>query len=237
MKDGEIFSFLEDGVEVVKRGEGGLFALSKPAGILSHPNPGKAGEKCLFRGDYDFKQQAYLVGGERKPVYLLHRLDSATSGVILLSDSLETAKAVRGAFRDCAVEKTYHAIVQGKPGQKRWEDKLLIQKKDGKMGVLVSSRGDVAITDVEVEASEVREGVLLSRVCLRPQTGRTHQLRVQAAHRRNFILGDKQYGDFRWNRELGAKRLYLHASRVAVRYGKLDFEAAVELPEGFLDFF
>ena len=65
-------------------------------------------------------------------------------------------------------------------------------------------------------------GGALSLLSLRPQTGKTHQLRVQTASRGHPIAGDERYGDFRWNRELksdiGLKRMYLHALRMSFRH-------------------
>jgi tRNA pseudouridine65 synthase len=91
------------GVRVVATHECGLIAVEKPDGILSHPNPGEVAEKgaILITGNYSLDEEAFHVrdgkGGIRR-VYLLNRLDSPTSGTLLLSLDEGVADLVRKMF-------------------------------------------------------------------------------------------------------------------------------------------
>ncbi len=234
-------------VQVIAHHPAGLLALHKPEGILSHPN--RAGDrdqsKSLLKADYDLDLQAYLWNGndgEKRQLHLLHRLDSPTSGVILLSLDTQLADQVRTLFAERKVRKTYHALGQEKgPGRNEtWTDKLEVMRRDGKLRVKRSPRGREAITKVTFERQRVGRN-RLSLLRLEPTTGITHQLRVQAAQHGFSIVGDRTYGDFALNRRIGrdkkARRLFLHASQVALKFSwngqSVAFEAESPLPRAF----
>ena len=107
------------GVRVVATHECGLIAVEKPDGILSHPNPGEVAEKgtILITGNYSLDEESFHVrdgkGGIRR-VYLLNRLDSPTSGVLLLSLDVGVADVVRKMFARSQVSKQYVALIRGR---------------------------------------------------------------------------------------------------------------------------
>ena len=232
-------------VEVIAHHEAGLGAWQKPAGTLSHPNRTKDESKSLLQTRYDLDRQAYCwtnEHGEKRQIHLLHRLDSPTSGVILLSFDDKLANQIRDLFATRKVCKTYHALAQekGRGRNDTWKDKLEVGREDGKLRVKKSHRGREAITKVTFERQRVgRNGLSLLR--MEPLTGITHQLRAQAALRGFFIVGDKTYGDFPLNRRIGrdkkARRLFLHATHIALEFswnGKPErFEAESPLPRAF----
>tara|TARA_Y100001968_G_scaffold62260_1_gene53037 strand:+ start:274 stop:1026 length:753 start_codon:yes stop_codon:yes gene_type:complete len=231
-------------VHVIDHHPSGLLALHKPEGILSHPNRTSDRSKCLLEAEYDLDRQIYLWkdnGGERQ-IHLLHRLDSPTSGIILLSCDSQLAEQVRTIFSERRVSKTYHALAQENgPGRNQtWKDKLEVTRQDGKLRVKCSPRGREAITKVHFERQRVgRKGLSLLR--LEPTTGITHQLRVQAARNGFPIVGDRTYGDFALNRRIGrdkkARRLFLHASQIALKLHwngqQVTFQAESALPRAF----
>lgn len=210
-----------------------LLVLDKPAGVLSHPNPPRSGAPgALFRAPYDFKEESYslrgLEGKERR-IYLVHRLDKETSGVILCAFDRESAAVLKAELRGRGVEKEYRALVFGlpRPASGRWIDRLekLSQGRQATVRVRPQKRGAAPArgdSRTRYEVLEVFEPSRLALLALWPETGRTHQLRVQAATRGLPIAGDERYGDFPANRflarEVGLKRMFLHACRMAFHH-------------------
>lgn len=229
---------LGPGVSVAKQADG-LYALDKPAGIRSHPNRPGADGKSLLTAPYDLDGEFYQwddAAGKAQRLYLLNRLDAPTSGLILLADNEAEAKRIKDLFAAHKVEKTYYAIVKGNYAGRRetWRDRLSTSARGGAVRTVVG-RGDPAVTHVRGLGVLTRTSTL-TLLELRPETGRTHQLRVQCAHRNMPIVGDATYGDFRFNRqiatELGEKRLMLHAGRMCIP-GKNSFSVEIASPEVF----
>lgn len=246
------------GVRVIAASAAGVFALEKPAGTLTHPNAAGAGtsKNALFAADYSLKNECYscrVPGGKIRKIFVLNRLDSPTSGVVLAATDERAAAAARAAFAAGTVKKIYAAVVRGcvVPSQGVWTDFLRRGRgRDGALRVEVvggKARGALfAETRYSVEAAGTlalgnggaAAGTLLR---LEPKTGRTHQLRVQCAARRFPIFGDKTYGDFRLNaRAAGGAlrdRLFLHAAFTEIAFPlrgeRIVFSAASPLPEEF----
>lgn len=225
---------LANGVELLNFNDKlGLFAINKPIGIKSHPNSNKPDSKAVLVAPYDVKGQFYKVMDLK--IHVLHRIDSPTSGVLLLCYKDSVAKEVRQFFKDRKVEKTYHAVLKGKPNThaKLWKDNLS-KVSDGVHARVVSGGGLPAETLCEF-ITRTPSGKF-SLVKLTPRTGRTHQIRIQCALRKHPILGDQTYGDFVLNKrirdEFSQKRLFLHASAVKVPL-RIPFEAHSPLPEEF----
>lgn len=213
------------GVKVLTCDGNGLLAVDKPAGVLSHPN--KKGDKgrALLQAPYDEKRQAYLIvdtkSGVENLVFLLNRLDSATSGIVLLALAEATAAAVLKAFEAKKVKKTYEALVFGAPrgGPPVWKDRLAVKHAEG--GVRASRGGNLNAETKLVKVEAVPGLLGVSRLTLMPVTGRTHQLRIQASMRFVPIVGDRTYGDFQKNKlaaKKGLKRLCLHCVRTELQY-------------------
>lgn len=235
------------GVRRVALDGNGLAALDKPEGILSHPNGPGDEARSLLRARYDGQDECFewnSAGGLRR-MWLINRLDSATSGLILAAANGDLAREVRAQFKRRQVRKTYQALVFGKPRQpaETWRDKLDVKKLGGRIRTAAGSGNLPA----ECRMSMVRAGtgpVRLSLIRLEPQTGRSHQLRVQCAKRGLPIVGDRTYGNFGANREFaragGRKRMFLHSMAVAFEYefggGRHEFSATAPLPAEFNDF-
>jgi 23S rRNA-/tRNA-specific pseudouridylate synthase len=234
---------LAPGVRVAVVGAEGLVALEKPAGVLTHPNHGGASGTALLKAPYNHGSECYHwtpEAGEPGKLFLLNRLDSPTSGLVLAALTEEAAEAGRGAFAAGQAQKTYFALVIGRPRppQGRWTDRLARGAKEGRGVRVKAGAGGAGVTAVtRYEWVETRTGKTLELTLLKlePVTGRTHQLRVQCAWHHHPILGDATYGNFARNREFarrtGEKRLFLHAA--AVRLPELNFAAESALPEAF----
>ena len=202
-------------VKIIKDQEGVLMVY-KPCGVLSHPNESGVCGQSLIRAPYDFDQQAYLT--TEGLIYLLNRLDSPTSGLIVLSKNPILAQKIRKTFKDHQVKKIYQAIVKGRfVGQNVcWNDRLQTQKFDQHLRTCraPNNTGVFAKTIVNLLQNFDIHGETFSWIQLEPLTGRTHQLRVQCAQHHFPILGDKTYGDFKCNRRQATERLFLHACSI-----------------------
>lgn len=220
--------------------EVGLVAVDKPAGVLSHPNRRGEESRSVLGARYNAEGEVYEAGGRRW--YLLNRLDAPTSGVLLLAETAELAAVAREAFARHAVKKEYVALVRGVVRWRRqlWRDHLTVGRSRGQLRTRCG-RGAV---NAETEAFLVRRGEgppARALLGLRPQTGRTHQLRVQCATRQLPIIGDGTYGDFGFNREWkrrhGTGRLLLHSQRTEMEVTfagqRVPFVAESPLPKEF----
>ncbi len=213
------------GVSVVTSDANGLGALNKPAGILSHPNEAGDEKWSLLHASYDLEQECYhwTADGAMRRLWLLNRLDAATSGVILVADNEPLATEIRAQFKRKQVRKTYLALVFGTPRSSTeiWRDLLAIDKRGGHIRA-TALKGNVP---AECRMTVLRRGQKQPRVALlklEPRTGRSHQLRVQCAKRNLPIVGDQNYGDFGSNREFAKatkeKRMFLHSCETRFTY-------------------
>lgn len=241
---------LSSGCEILAVHPCGLLAINKKAGRSVHPNPnaGKGDKPPMLRAKYNFDGEYYSwldEGGERRRLYLINRLDSPTSGVVLAAVSRKVADAAKAQFKLKNVEKIYKAIVLGRvfPNAGVWVDALEVKA----FGHFVrSAAGGAAGAARRASAAYATEcfdenGLNLSLIRLEPKTGLTHQLRVQCARRRHPILGDATYGDFARNKYVknlsGLSRLFLHCQKTSIAFGlegeKIAFSAEAPLPESF----
>ena len=236
---------IKRGVSLLTHDGNGVAALAKPAGVLSHPNSAEDEPRALLDAHYAMDGEFFEwpdATGVVQRLWLLNRLDSATSGVILVAADGELAAAVRAQFKRKRVRKVYQALVFGVPRapMELWRDLLAVEKQGGKI------RADARAGHVPAESqmSVVRTMLTEPRrtlLRLEPRTGRSHQLRVQCAKRGLPVVGDQTYGDFRRNREFaklaGTKRMFLHSLETSFDYewgGKtFAFAAKAPLPDEF----
>jgi len=237
-------------VRVVARDANGVVAFDKPAGVLSHPNKPADAARSLLNAGYETEEECYRwsaggagEGGHAR-LWLLNRLDSPTSGVILAAADGALAREIRAQFKERQVHKTYCALVFGAPArpEELWRDQLSVDKKGGHIRTRAVGNlpAECRMQLLRSNRAEPR----LSLLQLQPLTGRSHQLRVQCARRRLPIVNDASYGDFKHNhafaRRTGCRRLFLHSLAVAFDYewpgGKTRFRAEAPLPAEFEEF-
>jgi len=236
---------LGPGVTLLAHDANGLAACNKPAGVLSHPNERADEPRSLLTGTYRAAEECWVwkdeAGAERR-LWLLNRLDGATSGVILVCGSAELARAIKELFARKKVRKVYAALVFGKPSERNqfWRDLLAVEKRGGQIRTSAVAGHLPAAT--QFSFVEHRQGTFsTSLVKLEPHTGRSHQLRAQCAKRRLPIVGDQTYGDFMLNREFARatreKRLFLHSHETSFTYefggASHPFRATAPLPPEF----
>jgi tRNA pseudouridine65 synthase len=188
-----------------------LAVVSKPAGLMVH-------DSALARGETDFAADR-LREQFGKPIFLVHRLDRATSGCLLLAFDRETASALGKTLMSHGVEKDYWAVCRGWPAEPVF---TVDHPLDGGPGKPLKKP---AITDFEVlatcELALPSSGFETSRYAwlrVSPRTGRFRQIRRHLKHMFHHMIGDSSHGDGRHNRNfrmLGIHRMLLHARRLA----------------------
>jgi 23S rRNA pseudouridine955/2504/2580 synthase len=177
-----------------------LCVLNKPSGLAT-----QGGTKTHHH--LDGLLQAY---GKGKPFRLVHRLDRDTSGIMVVAKTLKMSIHLANAFKNRQVQKTYWAIVHGLLNEKQGAIEAPISKDSGlhreKMMVDFET-GKPARTTYKVIKSLAKKA---SWVEFKPETGRTHQLRVHAAYIDHAIIGDSKYSSVKEQ-----PPLYLHARKIS----------------------
>lgn len=177
-----------------------LLVINKPEGMLSVPG----------KGDVDsVYQRLSILYPEATGPIIVHRLDMATSGLLLAAKTKEAHQNLQAQFKNRTIQKRYIALLEGEVPQDEGEIRLPLcpDPLDRPRQIVSEEFGKPALTHYRV--LERTSGKTL--IAFYPQTGRTHQLRVHAAHPQGLhcpILGDKLYGR-------KAERLYLHAEYLA----------------------
>jgi RluA family pseudouridine synthase len=185
--------------------DGLILVLDKPAGLAVHAGPSKGPnlEECF---------DALRFGLPRPPA-LAHRLDADTSGVLVLGRHPKALAKLGRLFQGRGTEKTYWAVVQGAPPQQEgvFDQKLLKVNSRNGWSVKVSDKGQTALTRYRV----LGRGPGITWLELKPETGRTHQIRVHCAAAGCPVLADRLYG----LAEPG-QLLHLHSRRIVLPLGK-----------------
>jgi tRNA pseudouridine32 synthase/23S rRNA pseudouridine746 synthase len=181
-----------------------LLVLCKPAGLLSVPGRGEAGRDCL----------AARVQAEFADALVVHRLDQATSGLMLFARGAAMQRSLSMAFAQRQVSKRYEALVEGVPAQTegRIDAPLAADWPQRPRQKVDSEHGRPALTLWQRKAHDEPPGT--ARLQLQPVTGRSHQLRVHLAHLGHPIRGDALYAPA----PLQAPRLLLHACALALAH-------------------
>jgi tRNA pseudouridine32 synthase/23S rRNA pseudouridine746 synthase len=179
-----------------------LVAADKPAGLLAVPGRGDAKRDCL----------AARVQADVSDALVVHRLDQATSGVMLFGRGAAMQRALSIAFAERRIAKRYQAVVQG-----------VVDADDGEIELPLAAdwpnrprqqvdrvRGKPALTRWRVLS---RDDAGTTRLQLEPVTGRAHQLRVHLAAIGHAIVGDTLYAP-----QAQASRLMLHACELRLQH-------------------
>ncbi|WP_286785312.1 MULTISPECIES: 23S rRNA pseudouridine(955/2504/2580) synthase RluC [Pseudomonas] len=202
-----------------------LIVLNKPAGIAVHGGSGLS---------YGVIEAFRQLRPDAKDIELVHRLDRDTSGLLMIAKKRSMLRHLHEALRGDGVDKRYMALVRGNwPAAKKKISAPLLKNnlRSGERMVEVNPEGKEALTVFRVLR---RFGEFATLVEASPITGRTHQIRVHAKHAGHSIAGDSKYGDEEFTREIremGGKRLFLHAYALTVPLpegGELKVEAEVD---------
>lgn len=202
-----------------------IIVVNKPSGLLTIATT-KEKDKTLYHlvGEY------LRVKNKFAKVFIVHRLDKDTSGVVLLAKDEKTKNMLQKDWNKLVKLREYTAIVHGnlKNSEGRYVDKLM-ETKTNLVYITKKEDGKEAITNYKV----LKENDKYSSVMINLETGRKNQIRVQFAAYGNPIVGDKKYGV-----KDGESRLYLHANRLKIFYPviKKDILFETAIPSNFKKF-
>ena len=201
-----------------------IVVVDKPRGVAAHPTPGWTGPTVI--GVLLGAGHRVATSGAAERQGIVHRLDANTTGVMVVAKSEPAYSALKQAFRDRTVSKTYHALIQGHPDPLRGTVDAPIGRHpsgDGRFAVVADGRPSVTHYDT-IEA--FRAASLLS---VGLETGRTHQIRVHMTALRHPCCGDLLYGaDPVLAAHLGLTRQWLHAVRLSFEHPSTGREVTFE---------
>jgi 23S rRNA pseudouridine955/2504/2580 synthase len=201
-----------------------LIVVNKPAGLAVHGGSGVSFGII----------EALRAARPEETLELVHRLDRDTSGCLLVARKPAALRVLHAMMRDGQVEKGYLALVKGPwdLGKKRIDVPLNTEGRvGGERTVRVQAGGKSAVSTFS-PVQFFRNVASMVEVDL--DTGRTHQIRVHAAHVGHPVAGDDKYGDREFNarmREQGLTRMFLHSHRISFDWPNGgDFSASAPLP-------
>ncbi|QEE26430.1 RluA family pseudouridine synthase [Rhodanobacter glycinis] len=207
-----------------------FLVIDKPSGIASHGGSG------VSHGAIELLRAAR----PNESLELVHRLDRDTSGVLVFARTRAGLIGLQAAIRAGEVTKQYLCLMVGHPSKAKFDVNAPLQKsilQGGERMVKVSDNGKPSLTFFR--EMEQYPGARLMQATL--GTGRTHQIRVHAAHIGHPIAGDPKYGDKEMNkrlREYGLNRLFLHAAHMGFELDGRSYGFSAPLPDDlkvFLD--
>ena len=186
-----------------------IIVVNKPSGLLTISTD-KEKEKTLYHIVRD-----YLISKDKRArVFIVHRLDKDTSGIVILAKNEKTKRDLQDNWNDFVKLREYTAVVHGNLNKK--EDKIveyLMETKTNLVYKTNNKEGKEAITNYKV----IKENDEYSLVSINIETGRKNQIRVAFNNLGNPIVGDKKYSNIKDNES----RLYLHANRLKVYYPEI----------------
>ena len=199
-------------IEVLYRDEY-IAVVNKPAGLMAHSS-------ALARGEDDFLHDRLREQFGCK-IFLIHRLDRATSGCLLIAFDNPSASTLGKQFMTRDVEKSYLAICRGWPDAAFTIDYDLDGgpgKPEKKPAITEFKR--LATAEIEVASAQHESSRYALMMCT-PQTGRFRQIRRHFKHIFHHLIGDTSHGDGRHNRTfrmMGVHRMLLHAWQLSFRH-------------------
>jgi 23S rRNA pseudouridine1911/1915/1917 synthase len=188
-----------------------LLVVNKPAGMVVHPAVGHR-SGTLVNAVLGYDPEIEGIGGEERPG-VVHRLDKETSGLIVLAKNERAHRWLQDQFRLRKVDKTYIALVDGKPPTPTGRVEAYLGRDPShrkKMAIVPESRGRESISEYKTIESFHKHTLLE----FHPLTGRTHQIRLHCEFLGCPIVGDEIYG--RKKSTVDINRHFLHAYRLKI---------------------
>ena len=198
--------------------DGALLVLDKPSGLLSVPGKGDDKQDCL----------STRVQAEYADALIVHRLDMATSGLIVMARGLDAQRRLSGAFANREVTKRYVAVVSAvvHPPQGEWgviDLPIALDWPHRPLRHIDAATGKPSVTHWQIDPHlppanciDFDRSEAFTRLVLKPETGRSHQLRVHLCAIGHPILGDTLYAPIGVQQRSG--RLLLHASSLILAH-------------------
>jgi 23S rRNA pseudouridine1911/1915/1917 synthase len=205
-----------------------LLVVDKPAGLAVHPSPGHASH-TLVNAVLSHCPDLSGIGGEGRPG-IVHRLDKDTSGLIIVAKNDAAHLSLARQLKERKVEKTYLALVEGRvtPPEGVIDAPIARDPRHRKrMAVVAPARpAGGGGRDARTRYRLLRDVDGRSLLEVRPETGRTHQIRVHLASIGHPVAGDPLYG----RRASLLPRQFLHAQRLAFRHPRTGERIELEAP-------
>lgn len=200
-----------------------IIVVNKPSGLLTIATI-KEKEKTL----YHFVSEYLKTKNKAHKVFVVHRLDKDTSGVVLFAKDEKTKNKLQKDWNNLVKIREYTAVVNGVLNKK--DDRLvnkLLETKTNLVYITKKEEGKEAITNYKV----IKENKDYSLLSINIETGRKNQIRVQLANINHPILGDIKYGE----KDKKYNRLYLHANKLKLFYPilKKDITFETKIPNEF----
>lgn len=205
-----------------------FLAIDKPAGIASHGGSG------VSHGAIELLRAARPT----EHLELVHRLDRDTSGVLVFAKTRAGLIGLQAEIRASTVTKQYLCLMVGHPSKAKFDVNAPLIKsvlQGGERMVRVADNGKPSLTFFR--EMEQYPAARLMQATL--GTGRTHQIRVHAAHVGHPLAGDPKYGDKEMNKkfkDLGLNRLFLHAAHMSFELDGRSYSFSAPLPDDLKDF-
>lgn len=165
-----------------------IIAINKPSGLLSIASDREKG-KTAFRMVSDYVAE----GDSKKRIFVVHRLDEDTSGVLIFAKNYQTREALQNHWQEIVSKRYYYAIVEGEMEKPSATLTDYLEENDLHL-VYVSKnkiKGKKSITSYKL--MKYRNGLSLLDIAL--SSGRKNQIRVQLGHRGHYVIGDDKYGE------------------------------------------
>jgi 23S rRNA pseudouridine1911/1915/1917 synthase len=196
-----------------------LLIVDKPCGVITAPMEANETD-TLFDRIRDYLRRRKIPGASWQSMKYVHRIDRATSGLLVFARHEISWRALKEQFRSHDIERRYHALAHGEVNDQRFESVLVPDRGDGLRGTQQARRhsppgqGKRAIT--HVRRLQALKGATL--IECRLETGRTHQIRIHLAEAGHPLVGEPQYvRDFQGAR-ISAGRLALHAAVLGLQH-------------------
>ena len=221
-----------------------FLVLDKPAGIQVHPSDAERENTIANWIAADYPDILGIGENSLRPG-IVHRLDKDTSGLLLIAKTQEAFEALKERFANRKVQKTYLAIVHGKPKEKTGIIDLPIARSKTfrkqtivRPGVLHKGQAREALTRYQVikTFSCKLSTVNCSLVSVRPRTGRMHQIRIHLSAIGHPIVGDALYARREYQNAAAAPRQLLHAHMLDFTLFDTPYTFTSPMPQDFEDF-
>ncbi len=202
-----------------------LLVINKPAGMVVHPAAGHP-TGTLVNAVLGYDPDLEGVGGEERPG-VVHRLDKGTSGLIVMAKNDFALHWLQEQFQSRQAEKTYLALVDGKPPTPVGRVEAAIGRDPGhrkQMSIRSPGRGREAVSEYKTIEDFPNHSLLE----VHPLTGRTHQIRLHCAFLGCPVVGDTVYG--RKKPTIQMDRYFLHALRLRIRLPAAEIPQLFEAP-------
>ena len=173
-----------------------ILIINKPSGMVVHPGAGNFSKTLVNALIYKYKNKLSDINGQLRPG-IVHRIDKETSGLLVVAKNNFTHAGLSKQFSEHSISRKYLALTWGviRPLVGKIETLISRNKKNRQLMTVSDLRGKKAITHYKtIKTFNIKDIPKISLLEFNLETGRTHQIRVHMAFKKNPILGDKQYG-------------------------------------------